>query len=94
MSRALLDPQRPIDDHPVLDPDIGQEKLELLYGQMANILLQLSSLGFPRVGSLAHDGSGSIDGRPLTMNMNKLVVHTKMPARVLPSQTYDTAGEW
>lgn len=30
MSRALQDPKRPVDDRPVLDPDIDQEKLEFL----------------------------------------------------------------
>lgn len=97
MSRALLDPKRPINDRPVLDPDIGQEKLEFLYGQMANILLQLSSLNFPRIGSLAQGQEGdsvSVERRPLTMNMNELLVHTNMPPRFLPSQTYGTAKEW
>ena len=97
MSRALLDPKRSIDDRPVLDPDIGQEKLEFLYSQMANILLQLSSLNFPRIGSLAQAQEGdavSVERRPLTVNMNELLAHTNMPPRFLPSQTYGTAKEW
>lgn len=97
MSRALLGPKLSIDHPPVLDPDIGQEKLELLYSQMANILIQLSSLTFPRIGSLAQADEGSsvtVQRRPLTMNMNELIVHTNMPTCVLPSQTYSTAEEW
>ena len=47
MSRVLLDLKRPIDNRLVLDPDVRAEKLEFPYGQMANILLQLSSLKFP-----------------------------------------------
>lgn len=97
MSRALLDPQRPIDERPVLDPGIGQEKLELLYGQMANILLQLSSLSFPRIGALGQpheDGSVLVERRPLTPGMNELIVHTNMPKSILSDRTYNMAKEW
>lgn len=97
MSRALLDPERAISERPVLDPEIGEDKLEFLYAQMANILLQLSTLEFPRIGSLVenegHD-SISIKGRPLIQNMTDLVVHTNMPPSILPSQTYDSADAW
>lgn len=97
MSRELLDPKRALDDSPILDPDIAEEKLELLYGQMANILLQLSTLRFPRIGSLVKEvdsSSVSVKGRPLIPNMNDIVVHTSAPASVLPSQTYASADEW
>ncbi|KAI5860384.1 phosphotransferase family protein [Durotheca rogersii] len=97
MSRALLDPRRPIDERPVLDPGIGQEKLEFLYSQIANILLQLSSLNFPRIGSLAQEHEGdsiTVGRRPFATNMNELIIHTNMPTRVFPSQTYGTAEEW
>ncbi|KAI1429747.1 phosphotransferase family protein [Xylaria sp. FL1777] len=99
MSRELLDPKRPANERPVLDPDIGEEKLEFLYSQVANILLQLSSLKFPRIGSLIENEDGistSVEGRPLIMNMIDLVVHTNAPASTLPSQTqtYASADEW
>ncbi|KPM44173.1 hypothetical protein AK830_g2389 [Neonectria ditissima] len=97
MSRALLDPDRPIDDRPVLNPNIAQETLELLYGQMANILLQLSTLKFPRIGSLIEEkgeSSVSVGGRPLIANMNDIVVHTNAPASILPSKTYASSDEW
>lgn len=97
MSRALLDPERAIDERPVLDPDISQDKLELLYGQMANILLQLSTLRFPRIGSLVEESgenSVRVGGRPLTANMNDIVVHTNTPADILPSQIYASTHEW
>ena len=35
----FLDPGAPTDERLVLDPDIGEEKLEFLYSQMANTLL-------------------------------------------------------
>ncbi|KAI1410869.1 phosphotransferase family protein [Hypoxylon sp. FL1857] len=97
MSRELLDPTLPINKHPILDPNISEEKLEMLYGQMANILLQLSSLKFPRIGSLVEkkgDNSISVEGRPLTANMNDIVIHTNAPTSVLSCQTYASADEW
>ncbi|KAF4450461.1 phosphotransferase family protein [Fusarium austroafricanum] len=82
MSRELLDPTRPIDKRPVLDPQISEEKLESLYGQMANILLHLSALKFPRIGSLVeHDDS-------------VFFIHTNAPPGILPSQAYGSSAEW
>ncbi|KAI1096437.1 phosphotransferase family protein [Rostrohypoxylon terebratum] len=98
MSRELLDSTLPIDKHPVLDPNINEEKLEILYAQMANILLQLSMLKFPRIGSLVEGGEKSISvkGRPLTANMTDIIIHTNAPTSVLPepSRTFDTEDEW
>ena len=97
MSRELLDPTRAYDDTPILDPEISEEKLEGLYAQMANILLQLSTLKFPRIGSLVQDDENqpaSVETRPLTVNMNDIVVHTDAPPDILPSQAYSSADEW
>lgn len=97
MSRELLDPKRAADESPILDPNISEKKLELLYGQMANILLQLSTLKFPRIGSLVEEEGGnciSVKRRPLIVNMNDIIVHTSAPASILPSQAYGSADEW
>ncbi|KAI0192764.1 phosphotransferase family protein [Astrocystis sublimbata] len=97
MSEALADPLDP-DEYHVLDPNVSEHKLNLLYGQMANILLQLSRLKFPRIGSLVEhvDGTISVSGRPLTQNMNSLIQLTDMPPTLLPSpsQTYTNVDEW
>ncbi|KAJ5589056.1 hypothetical protein N7537_011734 [Penicillium hordei] len=42
-------------DRPFLDPNIEDEKLELFYGQMADILLGFSKLSLDKIGSLARD---------------------------------------
>ncbi|KAK7978700.1 hypothetical protein PG988_006190 [Apiospora saccharicola] len=96
MSRELLDPARE-NQRPILDPKISEEKLELLYGQMANILLQLSNLRFTLLGSLVEEdggGSASIKGRPLIGNMIQQVVHNNAPASILPTKTYTSSNEW
>lgn len=58
------------DDRPVLNPKISSERLEFVYGQMAEILLELSKHSFPQIGSLteADDGSGPVIRRPVTLN--------------------------
>ncbi|KAI1737745.1 phosphotransferase family protein [Xylaria scruposa] len=96
MSEALKDPALEPDERHELDPNISAEKLEFLYRQMANIVLQLSTLTFPRIGSLVEDKDGqfSASGRPLIQNMNHLIEFTDMPPTLLPSQSYSTSDEW
>jgi hypothetical protein len=96
LSHALNDPRREIGENHRLDSDISDEKLEFLYRQMANIVLQLSTLTFPRIGSLVegYNGVVSVEGRPLIQNMNSMVDHARVPPCVLPSKTFSTANEW
>ncbi|KFG88002.1 phosphotransferase family protein [Metarhizium anisopliae] len=96
MSRVLLDPERRVDERPVLNPAISEECLGHVYAQMANILLQLADLRFPRIGSLVEDGREpiSVKGRPWIGNMGDIIVHTNAPLSTLPSQTYASTDEW
>jgi hypothetical protein len=52
MYASLNTPGRPTNLRGVLDPDIAEEKLEILYRQLADILLGLSMLSFSRIVSL------------------------------------------
>ncbi|KID85054.1 phosphotransferase family protein [Metarhizium guizhouense ARSEF 977] len=96
LSHALNDPDLEPDDSHVLDANISEQKLEFLYRQMANIVLQLSALSFPQIGSLVQDEDGafSISGRPLIQNMNSLVEFAGVVPSLLPSQQYCTSTEW
>ncbi|OTB14949.1 hypothetical protein K445DRAFT_61757 [Daldinia sp. EC12] len=96
MSDALKDPSLGPDESHVLDPAIDEERLEFLYRQMANIVLQLSTLSFPRIGSLDQDEDGEISasGRPLIQNMNSLVEFAGVAPTLLPSRPYDTSEQW
>lgn len=72
---ALNIPGRPRDARPMLDPDISQERLEFVYGQMADIMLQVSMYSFAEVGCIDkanHDDTWIAKHRPLTFNMNGL----------------------
>jgi hypothetical protein len=53
MSEVLNTPGFDIKDRPILNPDVQEAKLEMLYEQVADILLQLSSLSLPKIGSLS-----------------------------------------
>lgn len=75
-------------DRPILDPHIPQTKLEFVYSQMADILLELSKCSFPRIGSLVEtdDDEWSVTERPLTLNMNELVQLGNFSRARLPSE--------
>ena len=84
-------------DRPFLNPDIEEEKLVSFYGQVANILLELSKLSFDKIGSLSRNNNAngwSISNRPLTMNMNELVQLGNFPPQMLPQSPYTTASSY
>ncbi|KAI1816473.1 phosphotransferase family protein [Poronia punctata] len=96
LSEALNDPAIEGNDNHMLDANITEEKLDYAYRQMADILLQLSTVTFDQIGSLVEDEDGdfSVGGRPLTQNMNSLMEFTGMPPTLLPSQPFSSADEW
>ena len=80
-----------------LDPGISKDKLERMYKQVADIILQLSKLEMPKIGSLReHQGSFKVGSRPLTQDMNDLIIQGGIPPSVLPPEhtTYSTSDEW
>ena len=52
MYAALNTPGCPVEERGVLDPNINETSLEMLYGQLAEVLLQLSRPSLPCIGSL------------------------------------------
>lgn len=63
-----------------MNPDVSSERLELVYSQMADILLQISSRSFSKIGCISKaneddefDDEWVVNHRPLTFNMNELV---------------------
>jgi hypothetical protein len=86
ISDALNIPGRPLEERPILDPSIDEEKLRKLYGQIADVLLQLSSLSFSEIGSLAQvdENTWTVSGRPISSNMNEVVQLGTLPRAKLP----------
>lgn len=93
MSRVLNMRGLHLEDCPRLDPNIDVNKLEMLYGQFADILLQLNKLSFPRIGSLKQiDGfTYEVANRPLSIHMNELVCLGTLPRSKLPDTTFGSA---
>jgi aminoglycoside phosphotransferase (APT) family kinase protein len=96
---ALLNtPGRPADLRAILDPDIAEEKLEMMYRQLAEILLKLSVLSFPRIGSLKQkdDSPWEVAHRPLTLNMEQMLVMGTLPPVDLPDldKTFATSASY
>ncbi|OJJ98133.1 hypothetical protein ASPACDRAFT_62382 [Aspergillus aculeatus ATCC 16872] len=75
LGEALNTPTLGVDDRPILDPAVDLDKLEMLYGQLADIFPQLSQLSLPRIGSLMQvdDFTWKPKHRPLSIGMNELV---------------------
>ncbi|PLN74598.1 hypothetical protein BDW42DRAFT_181940 [Aspergillus taichungensis] len=98
MYDALNTPGCPYEERGVLNPDIDEDRLELLYTQLAEILLQLYKTELPRIGSLSQvdDFSWEVNRRPLSMNMNELVRLGTLPRSRLPSPdaTFKTASSY
>lgn len=98
MYDALNIPGCPTEERGILDPVINQDRLEMLYGQLAGILLQLSIPSFPRIGSLSQidDFTWDVTRRPLSMNMNELVRLGTLPRSKLPTldTTFSTTSSY
>ncbi|RAH47260.1 phosphotransferase family protein [Aspergillus brunneoviolaceus CBS 621.78] len=96
LGEALNTPTLGVDDRPVLDPAVDIGKLEMLYGQLADILLQLSRCSLPRIGSLmlVDDFTWEPKHRPLSMAMIELVRLGTLPRSKLPATTFETASDY
>lgn len=98
MYDALNVPGCPTDERGILDPAIDEDKLEMLYRQLAGILLQLSTPSLPRIGSLSQidEFTWEVTCRPLSMNMNELVRLGNLPRSKLPGlhTTFTTTSSY
>jgi hypothetical protein len=98
---ALNIPGRSRQDKPFLDPNVSLDRLELVYSQMADIILQLSKPSFSEIGCIAKaseddesDDSWIVKHRPLTFNMDELVQLGDVDPGLLPQHTFKTASSY
>lgn len=96
MYDVLNSPECPKTDRGALDSNINEDKLEALYGGLASILLRLSTLSLPRIGSLdqVDDFTWVVAYRPLSMPMNELIRLGSLPQSKLPCNTFSTASSY
>ncbi|KAH6880136.1 phosphotransferase enzyme family protein-like protein [Thelonectria olida] len=81
----------------VLDPHIDQKKLQVVYSQIADFLLQLSRLRFPYIGAISKDKDNDtwkVGDRPMTYDMNELVAETGFPTDKLPSAPFSSSSKY
>ncbi|OKO96468.1 hypothetical protein PENSUB_10643 [Penicillium subrubescens] len=98
MYASLNTPGRPTNLRGILDPGIAEEKLEMLYRQLADILRELPMLTFSRTGSLHQkdESRWEVAYRPLTLNMEQMVVTGTLPPTHLPDPdaTFATSASY
>ncbi|KAG9250826.1 phosphotransferase family protein [Emericellopsis atlantica] len=100
----LKAPDRPFGEKPVLDPDMEEEKLEYMYSQIADIMLQLAKCDFSQIGCLGmrnhNDETDNVDPevtcRPMSFNIAQLGEVGGVPYFELPavSKTFSTSSEY
>ncbi|KAH8653605.1 hypothetical protein BX600DRAFT_515868 [Xylariales sp. PMI_506] len=82
---------------PVLNSELSNTKLKMLWGSLAWCLLELAKPTFSRIGSLREvGGTFQVAARPLTQNMNSMTQLANIPPSILPHKdiTYKTSDEW
>ncbi|KAF4414802.1 Protein kinase-like domain protein, partial [Fusarium austroafricanum] len=82
----------------VLNPEIDAYILDGIYEQIAQFILELSRLEFPRIGAIAPDhssGKWNVVGRPLTYDMNEVVTAGGCsPTEVTLNKSFDSAQDF
>lgn len=81
----------------ILDPYIEDSVLRTLYGEIAKIFLELWSMDFDKIGGFDFECAASslkIDRRPLTMNMNDLIMDGGIPEQDLSSGPFSSSLDY
>ena len=83
----------------VLDPDVDEGKLDIIYNQLATVMLELSSPKFSQIGALSKDqvsGDWVVASRPFTCDMNEVVNIGMRSADFFDTITgpFDRAGDY
>lgn len=96
VGKVLNMPELDWRERPRLDPHVDPDKLEMLYRQLADVLLQLSKLEFPTIGSLEETDEFTWEARrrPLSIHMNELVRLGTLPRDKLLNETYSTSCDY
>ncbi|KAB8213299.1 kinase-like domain-containing protein [Aspergillus novoparasiticus] len=93
LSRLLKDPS--IEGRPILNPQISDRSLKRAYREMAMLILELSKHEFNAIGALGENESGFfVASRPLTFNMNELMVSANLPEESFPLNAFRSATDY
>jgi aminoglycoside phosphotransferase (APT) family kinase protein len=93
--------RKPLDseeDHVILRDDIEEAKLDYVYEQLAEFMIELSRLDFDTIGAIAKDSATNnwfATERPFTYNMNEMAVTvSKYPVETFPNGPLQTTQEY
>ena len=98
LSDLLQKPSENAEAPIVLNPDVDNEMLDIVYQQIAGFMLQLYQFEFSTVGAIALDPdeskTWSATRRPLTYNMNELVTCADYPASLFSSEPFQSTKKY
>jgi hypothetical protein len=97
LSTILKQPTEHDQEDVVLNTDIDNTTLDIVYDQIANYMVQLSELDFTGIGAISEDPASntwSVTGRPLTYNMNELATVSGYPIGKFPTAQFSSANEY
>ena len=80
-----------------LNPKIDKPTLDIVFDQIADIILQLFQFNFPRIGAISKDSASntwSVTGRPLTYSINELATTTFYPVDKFPTAPFKSASDY
>ena len=98
LATILQQPTENARDEVVLKTDVDDTKLDYIYEQLADYMLQLSRLEFTTIGAITKNSSSNewdASARPLTYNMNELrTVVSKVPTDGDPTAPFTSANSY
>ncbi|XXH04694.1 pre-mRNA-splicing factor rse1 [Hypoxylon texense] len=97
LSDLLQQPTKDKSQGRLLDPNISQAKLDYVYDQIADYMLQLSRIEFPYIGALsknAETGQWAVTGRPLTCDMNEVATLGDYPSNRFSVAPFSRTSEY
>lgn len=96
VGKVLNIPELDWRDRPRLDLHVDPDKLQMLYRQLADVLLQLSKLEFPNIGSLEEIDEYRWEARrrPLSIHMNELVRLGTVVRDKLPCGSFNSSSDY
>jgi aminoglycoside phosphotransferase (APT) family kinase protein len=98
LSTLLGKPIQSEDDNVILRDDIDDAKLDYVYEQLAEFMLELSRLDFDAIGAIAKNPDTNewlVTERPFTYNMNEMAVNvSNYPVDTFPAAPFRTTKEY
>lgn len=98
LANLLKQPVEPEEDDVIMRGDIEDSKLDYVYEQLAEFMVELSRLRFDAIGAIAKDSGTNkymATEKPFTYNMNEMAVSiSNYPVDTFPTAPFQTTREY